>query len=82
MADEAEVRRLADALYRRADWDWARNGGPTLTHGWRPSGPAGKGGQYENPTRILSLCPAAGQQIQCGCGGDPGTSFMPGGPSQ
>src|SRR3954447_4358066 len=35
-ADEAEVRRLADALYRRADWDWARDGGPTLTHGWRP----------------------------------------------
>ena len=35
-ADEAEVRRLADALYRRADWDWARNGVPTLTHGWRP----------------------------------------------
>ena len=35
-ADEAEVRRLADALYRRADWDWARNGGPTVTHGWRP----------------------------------------------
>jgi hypothetical protein len=35
-AEEAEVRRLADALYRRADWDWARNGGPTLTHGWRP----------------------------------------------
>src|SRR5579871_3019278 len=35
-ADEAEVRRLADALYRRADWDWARNGGPTLTHGWKP----------------------------------------------
>jgi hypothetical protein len=35
-ADEAEVRRLADALYRRADWDWARNGGPTLTHGWLP----------------------------------------------
>jgi hypothetical protein len=35
-ADEAEVRRLADGLYRRADWNWARNGGPTLTHGWRP----------------------------------------------
>jgi len=34
--DEAEVRRLADALYRRADWDWARDGGPTLTHGWKP----------------------------------------------
>src|SRR3954470_15403409 len=36
MADEAEVRRLADELYRRADWDWARDGGPTLTHGWKP----------------------------------------------
>jgi hypothetical protein len=35
-ADEADVRRLAEALYRRADWNWARNGGPTLTHGWRP----------------------------------------------
>jgi hypothetical protein len=34
--DEAEVRRLADALYCRADWDWARAGGPTLTHGWKP----------------------------------------------
>jgi hypothetical protein len=35
-ADEAEVRRLADALYRRADWEWARDGGATLTHGWKP----------------------------------------------
>jgi hypothetical protein len=34
--DEAEIRRLADVLYRRADWNWARDGGPTLTHGWRP----------------------------------------------
>jgi hypothetical protein len=35
-ADEAEVRRLADVLYRRADWNWARVGGATLTHGWKP----------------------------------------------
>ena len=34
--DEVEIRSLADELYRRADWNWARNGGPTLTHGWRP----------------------------------------------
>jgi hypothetical protein len=34
--EEAEIRRLADELYRRVDWDWARNGGATLTHGWRP----------------------------------------------
>jgi hypothetical protein len=35
-AAEAEIRRLADTLYQRADWNWARDGGPTLTHGWRP----------------------------------------------
>ena len=34
--DEAQVRRLADELYRRTDWNWARNGGATLTHGWTP----------------------------------------------
>jgi hypothetical protein len=35
-AVEAEIRHLGDALYRRADWNWARNGGSALTHGWRP----------------------------------------------
>jgi hypothetical protein len=35
-ADETEIRLLADGLYRQADWNWARDGGPTLTHGWRP----------------------------------------------
>jgi hypothetical protein len=34
--DEAEIRQLAMALYERADWNWARNGDATLTHGWRP----------------------------------------------
>src|SRR5207253_8300420 len=33
---EHEIRTLADALYRRADWRWAQNGRATLTHGWRP----------------------------------------------
>lgn len=33
---ELEIRKLADALYRRADWRWAQNGGATVTHGWRP----------------------------------------------
>ena len=27
---------LADALYRRADWQWAQDGGATVTHGWKP----------------------------------------------
>ena len=35
-ADEREIRGLADALYRRADWQWAQDGGATLTHGWKP----------------------------------------------
>jgi hypothetical protein len=35
-ADEREIRELAGLLYRRADWNWARNGGATVTHGWKP----------------------------------------------
>lgn len=35
-AAEQEIRALADALYRRADWTWAQNGGDTVTHGWKP----------------------------------------------
>ncbi len=34
---EAEIRALADALYRRVDWHWACNAGPTLTQGWKPN---------------------------------------------
>ena len=35
-AEEAEIRTLADALYRRADWTWAQDRGTTVTHGWKP----------------------------------------------
>lgn len=35
-AGEQEIRTLADGLYQRADWQWAQNGGDTVTHGWRP----------------------------------------------
>jgi hypothetical protein len=34
--EEEELRLLGDMLYERVDWDWARNGGATLTHGWTP----------------------------------------------
>ena len=34
--NEIEVRKLADSLYRRADWHWAQNGALTVSHGWRP----------------------------------------------
>ena len=35
-ADERDVRSLADGLYRRADWQWAQDGGATVVHGWKP----------------------------------------------
>lgn len=35
-ADEGEIRALADALYRRANWQWAQDQGATVTHGWKP----------------------------------------------
>ncbi|MDX8463411.1 glucoamylase family protein [Mesorhizobium humile] len=38
VAEEQEIRMLADALYRRADWKWAQNQGATVTHGWTPEG--------------------------------------------
>ena len=33
---DAEIRRLAEALYRRVDWAWAQNGSAAVTLGWRP----------------------------------------------
>ncbi|KAA3442059.1 hypothetical protein C7I87_32655 [Mesorhizobium sp. SARCC-RB16n] len=34
--DETEIRTLSEALYERVDWNWARNGEATVTHGWTP----------------------------------------------
>jgi hypothetical protein len=33
---DPEIRALASAIYDRVDFDWLRNGGETLTHGWKP----------------------------------------------
>ena len=35
-AEEQEIRRLAETLYGRVDWQWAQNQGDTVTHGWKP----------------------------------------------
>jgi hypothetical protein len=35
-AAEREIRELADALYARADWQWALNEGLTIAHAWEP----------------------------------------------
>lgn len=34
--DERELRDGARELYERAEWDWALNGGETVTMGWTP----------------------------------------------
>ena len=34
--DERELRALAEALYARADWQWAQNRALAVTHGWKP----------------------------------------------
>jgi hypothetical protein len=34
--EEREIRERADALYRRVDWRWAKNGALGLTQGWKP----------------------------------------------
>ncbi len=54
--DEREIRALADALYLRADWNWAQNGGVTVTHGWKPeSGFLRYHGQGYSEAMILYL---------------------------
>ena len=35
-AEETELRRLADALYRGVDWCWAQREGAAVAHGWKP----------------------------------------------
>jgi hypothetical protein len=34
--EEREISKLADALYRRVDWQWAQNGSLTVAHAWKP----------------------------------------------
>jgi hypothetical protein len=34
--DEKEIRKLAENLYRRIDWQWALNGRTVICHGWKP----------------------------------------------
>ena len=37
-AEEVEIRRLANSLYRAADWAWALAGGRVVRQGWTPEG--------------------------------------------
>jgi hypothetical protein len=35
-AEEIELRRIVEMLFRRIDWQWAQDGGETLRQGWKP----------------------------------------------
>jgi hypothetical protein len=35
-AEEAEIRQLADELYRAVDWKWAQTRAPAISMGWKP----------------------------------------------
>ncbi len=35
-AEEIELRKTVDMLFRRIDWRWAQDGGETLRQGWKP----------------------------------------------
>jgi hypothetical protein len=35
---EKEIRRLADAIYRRVDWPWMQPRAPLISMGWTPGG--------------------------------------------
>ena len=34
--EESEIRKLAEILYQRVDWQWALDKGTTISHGWMP----------------------------------------------
>src|SRR5574341_1973669 len=34
--EEREIRKIAEELYARADWEWALNAGETVSMGWKP----------------------------------------------
>jgi hypothetical protein len=34
--EESAIRKLADAIYRRVDWQWSQNGNATVEQGWLP----------------------------------------------
>jgi len=57
---EAEIRDLAEALYRRVDWAWAQGGETTLRQGWRPgSGFLHYGWDGYNEATVLYVLAAA-----------------------
>jgi hypothetical protein len=52
--DEQEIRRLADALYRRVEWDWFQRESPLVTMAWWPEKQHGES-RYEGYDEAMLL---------------------------
>ncbi len=54
---DIQVRQLADSIYYRCDWDWARNGNTRIMMGWKPGTQFSGFGQWVgyNEAMILYL---------------------------
>ena len=48
-AGDREVRALADSIYRRVDWNWARDNETLVRMGWRP-----EAAPYQNPRGFIT----------------------------
>ena len=48
-AGDGEVRALADSIYRRVDWSWARDNETLVRMGWRP-----EAAPYQNPRGFIT----------------------------
>jgi hypothetical protein len=55
-AQDAEIRRLADEIYRRVDWTWAERRPPAIVLGWTPEeGFSGDDWQGYNEAMLVYL---------------------------
>jgi len=53
IAEEHEIRDLADKLFRRVDWNWALNGTDALSMGWHPG--SGKSRYFSDYSKLEFL---------------------------
>jgi hypothetical protein len=54
-ADEVQIRALADSIYYRADWNFARNFNPGILMGWKPGTGFGGYGQWVGYSEAMIL---------------------------
>jgi hypothetical protein len=77
--EEAEIRRLAEAIYARVNWSWAQQPAeqsPAISMGWKPEAATPPPAE-PNPSVSQDLPPPAEQSPPVGQGGNPQGGFLP-----